>query len=102
HTHTIPSLHPFPTRRSSDLIPIPIVFQTPLRNQNGFQKYLKPFIKKPRGDMRVIDQILTSVLTLILIRSYINWIFFMRHELMKIDRKSTRLNSSHLGISYAV
>src|SRR5437899_8047291 len=30
------------------------------------------------------------------------WVFSRRRRLLKTDRKSTRLNSSHLGISYAV
>src|SRR5262245_46367398 len=40
--------------------------------------------------MRVGDQSLTAVITADAVRA------------LKLDRKSTRLNSSHLGISYAV
>src|SRR5688500_19773341 len=79
-----PDLHSFPTRRSSDLISIRIAAEgtelfvrMPALSGNEYNRYaLGPEVRYYRDSMnRLVRQ---------------------------IDRKSTRLNSSHLVISYAV
>src|SRR5690606_41987816 len=67
------ALHSFPTRRSSDLTTVPITHATPA----GFCVN-----SERRGDQAEIA--------------------LMYHDLRFEDRKSTRLNSSHVKISYAV
>src|SRR5262245_62257989 len=71
-----PALHSFPTRRSSDLPGIRSV-----RSEDGgiILQMAEPHVVLPALLDRLRDN---------------------GHELA--DRKSTRLNSSHLGISYAV
>src|SRR5690625_6363762 len=68
-------LHSFPTRRSSDLLP-----------------KLKYLILQNR----LLLLVLLSTLPFILPLSRLFLLFFQK------DRKSTRLNSSHVAISYAV
>src|SRR5205814_9583784 len=92
-----PNLHSFPTRRSSDLI-----------NATRYAFRFTLLGREPRGDRMLEKYELspnptfkpTSRFTAILTRvhGYV-WIDETAGEL---DRKSTRLNSSHLGISYAV
>src|SRR5437899_5020328 len=69
-------LHSFPTRRSSDLPHTPGTRQSPSREITGIQAV----VQHRRSEEDSIDRL----------PSYFP------------DRKSTRLNSSHLGISYAV
>src|SRR5438477_2380100 len=79
---THPDLHSFPTRRSSDLAEVGLLRQySPL--VETYIQYLRPDNQTgaaPRGDKY----------------------FLGRAALSRGDRKSTRLNSSHMSISYAV
>src|SRR5437660_7111763 len=70
-------LHSFPTRRSSDLKPVPDIAYLRFSSlepgkANEIREKLQQFDKQGI------------------------------HKLVKLDRKSTRLNSSHVAISYAV
>src|SRR5437899_8207185 len=72
-------LHSFPTRRSSDLI----------RNASALIDISPLFKYRLAGKdaTRLVDRVITRD---------------MRKVSVGQDRKSTRVNSSHLGISYAV
>src|SRR5437899_11709294 len=73
-------LHSFPTRRSSDLIDQPVA-------------------------IRIADEIAVRAERLLRVKPVVADIVFNQHREAvsgSTDRKSTRLNSSHLGISYAV
>src|SRR5205814_8540200 len=72
----LPALHSFPTRRSSDLPPLPV----PARRGPGHRGRMG---EEPPHRPRPISR-------------------GARRPRAAQDRKSTRLNSSHLGISYAV
>src|SRR5205807_10670546 len=88
-------LHSFPTRRSSDLLLS--------RYRNWMIARLGPFqadlvhITGP-GDMGVLGFWVAHCLGIPLVASWHTNL----HEYAGRDRKSTRLNSSHLVISYAV
>src|SRR5947209_15894922 len=73
----------FPTRRSSDLITNPIPHSmpgnTPLINRN----FKTPVL----GEDSLVDVVAVT---------------FCKRGASELDRKSTRLNSSHANISYAV
>src|SRR5205814_10035683 len=86
-----PLLHSFPTRRSSDLSPTQINAQVP--------------IGVPAGQAQVVvtSQNGPSASFSVTVAATAPAIFFSPvAAVQKRDRKSTRLNSSHLGISYAV
>src|SRR5205814_3689991 len=94
HSHHLPSLHSFPTRRSSDLL-------EPLQIDNTFLGFV---VRPGTNDVRVWFSpptfwigVWASVLTIIGLTAY-----SVGRRRPRRDRKSTRLNSSHLGISYAV
>src|SRR5205814_3286318 len=95
HCYRAPQhLHPFPTRRSSDL---PILSRSPLSSPFGAGA---PERCSPgRGSARVSfcpwreKPVFPTVTQVQPVPSAQPW---------QRDRKSTRLNSSHLGISYAV
>src|SRR5205814_10014114 len=92
-----PSLHPFPTRRSSDLAGLRPLYQAIRQNFEHLDGHLKLFTPLQRRLYRNAQEISgTSV------RNYVKDLFSNRLERHDVDRKSTRLNSSHLGISYAV
>src|SRR5205814_10249314 len=77
-------LHSFPTRRSSDLR------FCHARRRTGATKVHSSIIRPRRCSTRTAARFIrASVITSAATRRF-------------IDRKSTRLNSSHLGISYAV
>src|SRR5205814_8660985 len=82
-----PHLHSFPTRRSSDLIPFP----NPIAGVRVGLVNGRYVINPTYDEVR---------------ESRINLIVAGTEEAIVMveagDRKSTRLNSSHLGISYAV
>src|SRR5205814_9967725 len=95
--HHLPALHPFPTRRSSDLT-API-----LRALAGFgfediaflsERYIEQY-------QDFIERALDSSITLSDIGKTLSKEVPATSSVSS-DRKSTRLNSSHLGISYAV
>src|SRR5205814_9367937 len=89
-----PRLHPFPTRRSSDLSPA-----------TG-----KGQIFVPGGEMVALRPGMDGAEPQVVWRSnklraggYASPVYYQdRVYAFNSDRKSTRLNSSHLGISYAV
>src|SRR5439155_17142229 len=94
HPH-LPALHSFPTRRSSDLI---------------FREL--PVMGKFAQNYEIHSYPLSAKLLDALVMSYLDWggssakPQIAHHqgikELGAQDRKSTRLNSSHVAISYAV
>src|SRR5205814_10213676 len=81
-----PDLHSFPTRRSSDL-----------------SQHLEASLGADRLPTALLQR---SALTSFFGTLFPNYSTYMTPALsdaeLKADRKSTRLNSSHLGISYAV
>src|SRR5207253_11018115 len=83
------SLHSFPTRRSSDLI---IALDQP----DGSVDHVRPPVAKHGA--RVIHERGESSALDVNLRNHLG----ARHRRMQLDRKSTRLNSSHVAISYAV
>src|SRR5439155_11054323 len=74
-----PHLHSFPTRRSSDLI----------RRRQSLAWLRAPSIAGPTRTTTAILRTLSVPST-------------STRAALKVDRKSTRLNSSHVAISYAV
>src|SRR5699024_12669030 len=95
-------LHPFPTRRSSDLRVDPHTV-TAASQPAGPAGTPGPVVLVPRGGAwgtRVCDRLDAwgaRGWVLPLIRTEL-----VRTEQLERDRKSTRLNSSHVSISYAV
>src|SRR5207248_11151740 len=91
-----PLYHPFPTRRSSDLPAYPA-------GTSRSSTELSPLGVGWRCPSHVISRLLVR-------RSLTNYRFFTstpaspirQFRRQRIDRKSTRLNSSHRTISYAV
>src|SRR5438045_7520425 len=87
-----PALYSFPTRRSSDLVLVS-ARQLSLADEAGVVR-LHPEGKVSRDPAAV--------------RPHRGWIatylsfWVQAYNTSREDRKSTRLNSSHLGISYAV
>src|SRR5690242_21325835 len=81
-------LHSFPTRRSSDLSPksmcVPLVALAILATVGGFVGISTAFTggKEVGGRMNIVT--------------------WLNPVIWNPDRKSTRLNSSHMSISYAV
>src|SRR5690606_40584315 len=71
-------LHSFPTRRSSDL--------KCKWSARAFQIYLYAYFE---GRLSLVEYLKTEI-------------FYRKLFLINLDRKSTRLNSSHVKISYAV
>src|SRR5205814_9913615 len=92
-------LHSFPTRRSSDLI------CTPLEGLDPQQVAASASIKNL---FRVLPSFVGGGLISVLIERRTDARFDSMRQLLTpnrpptLDRKRTRLNSSHLGISYAV
>src|SRR5205807_9407127 len=95
-------LHSFPTRRSSDLsvrgtmgVQSPTGFELLKDDKNVQNHWARRLIAF------IIDAVIvTVVLAIIAIAVSIRFIIGL--SLPSTDRKSTRLNSSHLVISYAV
>src|SRR5699024_12379625 len=86
-------LHSFPTRRSSDLVLE--VLSTKEYNDQKWTAYYEKFQEIREGATRC-----NNISTL---RSYADKADALKLRLLnEIDRKSTRLNSSHVSISYAV
>src|SRR5690606_41721330 len=85
------ALHSFPTRRSSDLSDIGIKAVL-LLQKLGYGVVLAPLKESGRSQLSKGFVRQAAVIA--------------RHNMMKlkgrVDRKSTRLNSSHVKISYAV
>src|SRR5690606_41757526 len=97
---TVTTLHvlsSFPTRRSSDLIVLVFAIIYQIAKASELTTIL-------RGEEKVKKQ--TNRLMAILLVAFFLiglWGLWYCHDyLMDLDRKSTRLNSSHVKISYAV
>src|SRR5688500_20051391 len=83
-----PSPHSFPTLRSSDLHgSVPHLYRISRQSDNAFDITLRGVIRKPKN-YNVAAVYLGRPAILIVVD--------------QLDRKSTRLNSSHLVTSYAV
>src|SRR5690606_41949911 len=94
-----PALHPFPTRRSSDLVRGLSVFPT-VQVQTGHQRAGSPLRSAStchfsRSELACCQQVGQGFLQ-------IGEDLLMHFVYGSADRKSTRLNSSHVKISYAV
>src|SRR5699024_11767854 len=93
------SLHSFPTRRSSDLKPYNELLHLPFHNL----LFLNCLYNKESAQKRQVLLLSTlhSSSSIVL-----EWKFYVLIShlllLLYLDRKSTRLNSSHVSISYAV
>src|SRR5205807_8592819 len=98
HHRYLPS---FPTRRSSDLVPHqPDVLQIHLARKERAKRRCA-FGTVP--EFPVAEMLENGFAPLrAAIRASINRIDIHRRHDISVDRKSTRLNSSHLVISYAV
>src|SRR5207249_10228493 len=90
HTRSLPS---FPTRRSSDLEKLPNVRQDVLGSEDRTEL--------PRGASFSTAQPFVA-LGVALIERRVRVVVQIVLEQLDQDRKSTRLNSSHVSISYAV
>src|SRR5207253_8193368 len=94
------NLHSFPTRRSSDLMDISVHANYDavcFHAQQCAEKYLKACLQEadlPFRKTHDLSELLHSLLS-------VHPQFQSLQEDLK-DRKSTRLNSSHVAISYAV
>src|SRR5207253_9475724 len=84
-------LHSFPTRRSSDLVEP--AFETGRRNLQRIREMDEIFHVEHSAEM-------IAHIRAIFVRNTAGLI--NEHAHCRVDRKSTRLNSSHVAISYAV
>src|SRR5205814_9172842 len=97
-----PHLHSFPTRRSSDLGPR----QDPGSPYSGVISLFATAL--PAGKQPIIYGDGEQTRDFTYIANVVDGVLKaceapkVAGEVINIDRKSTRLNSSHLGISYAV
>src|SRR5205814_4265443 len=86
--------HAFPTRRSSDLsrraVKRPSAVSSAPRGAKGLRRSAAAGASALEGVSEEDPE------------GRANWFYFKRAYPSGTDRKSTRLNSSHLGISYAV
>src|SRR5205814_10014040 len=92
-------LHSFPTRRSSDL-----VTEDAVREIDELGRKLVPFLERFAfafaGDRKPMRELVG-----VIVRGFDEQVALRAGDSIARDigdRKSTRLNSSHLGISYAV
>src|SRR5690606_41742095 len=92
----LPALHSFPTRRSSDLFVLVLQLRQSLRHAlrmpltiHVIERKVKVGVEPTRRKTRLIRLTGPPLNPL-------------DHRLDVVDRKSTRLNSSHVKISYAV
>src|SRR5207253_9121925 len=98
HFSLLPHLHSFPTRRSSDLSSH---FDLMILSTAFMNKLV--FIDDDKRELDQFGPLIEGEYT------YIHWpndreklVFGQPPDLFVRDRKSTRLNSSHVAISYAV
>src|SRR5205807_9025676 len=94
----LPDLHSFPTRRSSDLPPVMLTIcwfgcGPSVNRENGSDTAI-PGCKRKFEPSNKKNTIMKSTSS--------NGNTSNQPKLYSLDRKSTRLNSSHLVISYAV
>src|SRR5690606_40326733 len=96
----VPDLPSFPTRRSSDLMPLPITLAHRMARRlaevrrSGELPYLRPD-GKTQVTLVYEDGVATALDTVVLSAQHHDGIDLVE------DPKSTRLNSSHVKISYA-
>src|SRR5690606_41630440 len=97
-----PVLRSFPTRRSSDLARHGLEYfatgDVPLRRADLAREALETL---PRGDSGLRATLMAGVAVGALARHDLDANRLLAAEAVAIDRKSTRLNSSHVKISYA-
>src|SRR5262245_39172862 len=92
-------LHSFPTRRSSDLSLVYATAATLIALVvGGLSAYA---VADARGS-RVLDALVLLPLGVSAVMLGLGFLIAFDTAPLDLDRKSTRLNSSHLGISYAV
>src|SRR5699024_12434142 len=97
-TRRLCSPHAFPTRRSSDLRPSPTVERTWEIELNTADLSPALYAEDSFFHIPTLGEFFPEAL---LFEG--TWFEFNRVQLVRlIDRKSTRLNSSHVSISYAV
>src|SRR5207253_9314848 len=95
----LPTLHSFPTRRSSDLDGVVHELHSLGATRNDYVlQFLGCAFANDRSDRCVRDEYLVNRDTSRTIRPFQEQL--RQHPAQ--DRKSTRLNSSHVAISYAV
>src|SRR5207249_11533404 len=87
-------LHSFPTRRSSDLLRSRVRF-TELNAQGDS-------VGEPRELSLDGDEIYVDALVIKFEDTFVTAGDVLKGKALLLDRKSTRLNSSHVSISYAV
>src|SRR5207247_6608109 len=95
----LPNLHSFPTRRSSDLA-FNLNREVITNDIRARKKPMKIFARMPvsifYSDQRPRKCMPATA------QSLLKRLLFRKHSVASRDRKSTRLNSSHEWISYAV
>src|SRR5205814_6824135 len=91
-------LHSFPTRRSSDLVPARIGY---LRAAELVLLGI-PFDAKRAAELGLVTRVVADQQLLPTATAAAQQLAVKPPVALQSDRKSTRLNSSHLGISYAV
>src|SRR5690606_42034306 len=94
------NLHSFPTRRSSDLLPLNLPPKSMTAGNHSILALTK--VRQPAAAHHIqawaaVPGILLSPTTYLFCPER-----FWTQTVYKRDRKSTRLNSSHVKISYAV
>src|SRR5207249_11862321 len=92
----------FPTRRSSDLLRE--LLREPVRQRDGERHELRRLAAGEADHHPLIagPLQLERVATLLCALSGLQRVPHARGDVRRLDRKSTRLNSSHVSISYAV
>src|SRR5699024_11454427 len=93
------ALHSFPTRRSSDLLLLLLGRLPGVDAEQGDIALLHEVRRFPEGvDRFALDVVVRGEDD----RAGTVRVGFVEHQRARGDRKSTRLNSSHVSISYAV
>src|SRR5690606_41385066 len=93
-----PDLHSFPTRRSSDLL------QMDIKIDGLSREILEEALTQAKiGRLHILESMIATINTpRTTLSKFAPKIIMVKINPDKIDRKSTRLNSSHVKISYAV
>src|SRR5690606_41936059 len=88
-------LHSFPTRRSSDLTRLPAL-------KRDYSMYTFPLEESEAATIEVRLLYRRAYQQLAEWKGWDDPDILMAQQTLQVDRKSTRLNSSHVKISYAV